>query len=437
MSPTPQETTAEPPASPTEEQDRIRALEAEVDSLRKYKSIFEAQTWTAKVAAKLTALLWLSPELSLAIKNWLEARRLRAESLPLDETADLAAAVVRRIVKVGTVAAVIALIPSALLVWQNVIMRFQTKVLLDQNALISQQNQSLIDQIEAQRDASRRDQISRHLEGLMSVDRTKLWLAIAYFNSDQEASKEAQGSLARHLLESDGDGNCNALEALSRIAPTNGSGVDSMLIWDVTAAIQPFTEIPDLIGLGGIEIRNLVCRRRKFHRVSFRQLSFPRANLQEAEFQYVNLDGTRFSNADLRGAHFDYGIKWNSEEAGHATVFSDSDLSFASFKTTPPWINLRGAKLIGTYLPFVGPDGNKFPALDQQYSESAICLPPNPAWECHKWHRQRFLAAEAIIAQTEVGERPLACPATVEGPIISSWPVTDCEVWLAPAYPSE
>ncbi|NJL26724.1 MAG: pentapeptide repeat-containing protein [Thermoanaerobaculia bacterium] len=401
------------PEEPAENPE-LAALREEVQRLRKYRAIVEGQTAVARGLTKLGILIWLGRDLVSAIKNWLIARR-DSPGMPLEETAELFAAVLHRLIRVGFVAALLAIIPSALLIWQNLIMR--------------EQNRSLIQQIEEQRAAARNDQVSRHLEMLMSEEREKLWLAIAFFNGTEEARNEALSRLSMLLLESDGAGSCTALEALARLAPMSKNGVDNMPLRDVSGSLRPFLEYPEKIPLGGIEIQATICPERRFSQLSLSNLAFLDADFQRSEFYYVNLDGVRLSGADLRGVKFDYGIKWFSEEAGHPSDFSDADLSFASFKEAPQDLLLQGAKLLGTLFPW-GPDLRTMP---KSLFLDGICMMPTPAEACHRWYRDRYMVSEALIPERLQSPQPDGCPdpELIRGPIISAaWEVEECQTWL-------
>ena len=104
--------------------DEIKRLQHEVGRLRKYRSVVEGQRRAMAAIGKVGAFLWFGPNISQATRNWMLARS-RGNPLPLTETADLMAAVIKRIVRVGMVAIVLSAIPTGLLIWQNLTMQKQ------------------------------------------------------------------------------------------------------------------------------------------------------------------------------------------------------------------------------------------------------------------------------------------------------------------------
>jgi hypothetical protein len=181
-----------------EELDRIRAeneqLRAEVDRLRPYRTAVQGQATVGGYLAYLGVLVWIGKDLSAAFRQWLQATR-SGVGVPIDETAELLAAITRRLIRVGTIALVLALLPSFFVALQSWLIK-------KQNSLIAQQNASLINQIAEQRSAAQGDQITRHMEMLLDGEGARFWAAVSYFNSDAELRAVATKRLAQLLAES-------------------------------------------------------------------------------------------------------------------------------------------------------------------------------------------------------------------------------------------
>lgn len=109
-----------------EELERLnKELQFELDELRDER---EANVQAARSAAALGARVLVGNELRQSFKAWLEAKSLR-DPLPGDETADVLAAVVRRVVRVKwtgmIIAFVVGAIPASFLFWQNLLIQDQ------------------------------------------------------------------------------------------------------------------------------------------------------------------------------------------------------------------------------------------------------------------------------------------------------------------------
>jgi len=107
-----------------DDEDELAELRREVAELRPYRDIVKGQVVVGGKLAGLAAFLWLGPDLVRSLHNWMKARAAGAP-LPDVETAHVVAAVVRRVLRVGLVAVVLAVLPAVLLVWQNTLMREQ------------------------------------------------------------------------------------------------------------------------------------------------------------------------------------------------------------------------------------------------------------------------------------------------------------------------
>ena len=112
--------------------DRIAELEGEVERLREELAKRDRrQKRLALGTLGVGGRLLLGKDLRSSFRDWLTAKSLR-DPLPSEETAEVLAAVVKRIVRVGFVGFVLALLPGAFLVWQNLLIRSQIKLQADQ-----------------------------------------------------------------------------------------------------------------------------------------------------------------------------------------------------------------------------------------------------------------------------------------------------------------
>ena len=94
--------------------------------------------------------VFLGRSLDQSLKLWLE--KLIAEKvIPVDETADLAAAIVRRVIRIGIISLLVALVPTTILVLQTILLSKQNSIIVEQNQFLQSQTQSIQEQILLQR----------------------------------------------------------------------------------------------------------------------------------------------------------------------------------------------------------------------------------------------------------------------------------------------
>ena len=192
----------------------LKDLRKEVKTLRRYRQIVRVQGKGLSVVGGLSTSLFLGPKLTLVITQWLEAKKTQ-DDIPIEVTTNLMAALVRRFIRVGLFTATLALIPTALLLWQNLIME--------------KHHSALITQIEEQRLLAENQQITVYFSHLLSGERQEFWGAVSYFSSSESLTKEAVSRLSRMLLESEGKGACSSLEALARLSPQSTLNNDIFL----------------------------------------------------------------------------------------------------------------------------------------------------------------------------------------------------------------
>ena len=124
----------------------VRDLVAEVERLRaelarRDEDLAKANRLRARVAGFATGSavrVLLSGPLVDSIETWIRARSLR-DPVPPRETAEVMAAIVRRVIRVGLVGLAVASLPMVVLVWQGFMMRAQNTHMRTQNETIQRQ----------------------------------------------------------------------------------------------------------------------------------------------------------------------------------------------------------------------------------------------------------------------------------------------------------
>ena len=375
-------------------QQEMANLRKELRALRRYRRVVRAQGKVFSTIGGISSLVFLGPDLSVAVSQWLKAKSKSDDGDSINLTANLVAALIRRVVRVGLIAITLALIPTALLFWQNIIMRDQYS--------------ALITQIDEQRAQTENQQITSYFPLLLSGDRKQFWAAVSYFSSNETLASEAVSRLSRMLLESEGEGACSSLEALARLSPPRSLD-DGTPVRDVTRTLIPLIEFQE-IPLGGIEIRELECEGITLRQTGISQLSLRESNLRNSELSYVDVSGTSFENSDLRGAHFLFGTQWSSEEAGRSADFTDADLRYSLFREEISNVILNGADLSGALFYWV--TGEKLKQMPKRYFRGALCMSSTEAETCHKWHLNNFRESAPDV------NKPASCPTLIEYPII-------------------
>ena len=149
----------------------LQRLRKEVKRLRRYKKIVHGQFFLSAKIARLVTLVWFGPSLVRSIQNLLSARK---KGTPLSEVelAQLIAAVIRRMLRIGLIAIVLAVLPVGVLVWQNTLMREQVIESRKQNVEIVRYNRKtdlkrFLAEVE--------DKMNEHLNQPVGRDGTPLW----------------------------------------------------------------------------------------------------------------------------------------------------------------------------------------------------------------------------------------------------------------------
>ncbi len=300
-------TTGKPILSPEE---RIARLEEENERLHaENEQLRKEQTDAAqavKSAGGLATRVLLGRRLRRSFRDWLNAKSLR-DPLPADESADVLAAIVRRVIRVGMVGLLVAVLPGAFLLWQNV--------------LIREQNDAIRSQIEQQA-----EQIEQQTSDTLIVRRAQL-LATIY---EEECSNDGpQASAAT-------------------------SDTPSMICLPKAhlrarqEAVRAFNEIergrgvrPNLIkaDLRGADLSGANLSRAGLNDANFLRADLRRANFSEALLIKADLSAAVLVSANLRDANLYLAtLRWADLTGAD---LNEADLSRA---------DLRGADLTGADL---------------------------------------------------------------------------------------
>lgn len=106
---------------------KIIQLQKKIEILRQQNQrLSRFQTRVAGFAVGVAARILLGPRLVASLQAWLRAKSLE-DQLPVHETADLGAAILRRVIRIGFYTIALATLPAGLLIWQNLLLHNQNK----------------------------------------------------------------------------------------------------------------------------------------------------------------------------------------------------------------------------------------------------------------------------------------------------------------------
>ncbi len=271
--------------------ERVAELERDNCALRAQVEAFErsasAQRGAARGAGAIGIWLVAGVELNRAFKRWLVAYR-SSGTLPVDETADVAGAVVRRLLRVGAFGAMLALLPTVILLHQN-------WLIAGQNGLIEQQNQYYRDQ-----NAKLQTQIDNQASEVRHARRTEL-LGVVYGVVDAAPRMRAEAA--------------RALVAVER------------------------ADHKDRIDLSGAKLE-----RAPLGEAQFASVVLQEADLRKADLASANLAGANLSESRLGGAN----LSWANLEGADLLDIDADSVRFASANMGST--RLRGAQLRGAVL---------------------------------------------------------------------------------------
>lgn len=322
-------------------QRRCAALEAENDRLRRALQRKEDQEqWQRQAAGNLGSLGWrlfAGVALDRALRAWVQATLEHGQLRPT-ETADVLAALARRVIRVGAFGLLMALIPSLLLIQQNWLMDTQNDLVRQQNAFFREQNQKISQQLELQSEETwltRRgallDALYEPLADCVGEDCPP--------RASQRARQEALKTLVA-LERRRGGGGADLSAALLHDVDVSGSSLTGVRL-DRAALLRADLSRCDLseASLGGARLHKAVLDSATLDRANLKQARLPearlvQASLQEAQLDYANLEGARLTGAKLTGASL-------RKASLKGADLREADLSGADLSTA----ELQGARL--------------------------------------------------------------------------------------------
>ncbi len=268
--------------------DRVAELERENEELRtnleeveaEKEHLARARTRVAGFATGLASRALLGPGLVGRLKVWLhklEQWRPR-KPLPVDETAELGAAILRRVIRVGLFGLLVGALPVILLLWQNFLIR-------EQNAKIQSQIEQQASDTLIVRRAQLLDTIYDEVCEPVAHPVTEGTSPVTAGNGE-EIDTEPDG-----LIEKSGE-NCRPRAHLR----ARQEAVIAFVRIERGRGERPDLHQADLRG-AGLPVQNL--SRVNFVEADLRQAKLNGARLIEAELDRANLSGARLLLAHL------------------------------------------------------------------------------------------------------------------------------------------
>jgi hypothetical protein len=307
---------------------RIKELEEEVrklllqnDTLQKRIQDSQiAQIRQLKTIAKLSLRMTLGPSLNNALQAWLSSYETY-RSFPKQESIDVLTAVFQRIIRVGLFSALITILPTLLLIWQNMLLQAQ---LYDQRFAnyITRKSEltSILYETTCETSEPRGD-----------------YHQVPVSSCPPKANKRRRSEAARALLITEwllGGSSPDLTGAL--LSETWLPGID---LRKVKLYLTDFRSA----NLGGADFREALLDNADFTGANLFGANFQKAGINDVSFVHANMPGTDFRsakllsidfrNADLRGAWF------------NSVDFGSSDLRDANLESS----HLAGANLTFTF----------------------------------------------------------------------------------------
>ncbi|ANM29139.1 hypothetical protein ABI59_05325 [Acidobacteria bacterium Mor1] len=230
-----------------------------------------AQRATTDLSAKLAVLVTVGPSLVRAIENWIRVVQ-RDQRLPERETAEVLAGIVRRLVRVGIVAAAVGSAPLIVLGTQSCIMSQQVAI---------------------QRQVVAHDLVERYLADLADPQAPQFKRQRA-FDGLLAIEKESRSEIV-NLNEANLSGlNLRALGTFPKPVSLRGA---TLLLAQVV----------------GVRVKEVDFEHAKLEGANFSDSTFYKCNFSDCDFLGVDLGNTRFSSTTLERANFS-NSKWSGDE---------------------------------------------------------------------------------------------------------------------------
>ena len=374
---------------------RKEALEGENAELRAKVERLEGERRAAGTAAAGVGGLWiLGPNLVRAFSNFQDRAKL-GEPLPRPETAELAAAIVRRAFNVGLIGLVIAALPLILLWQQNGLIARQNAYFQEQNNSIQEQNQTIREQVEQQAsDAriARRAQLLDIIYGEECVRPEEVRRRLADGSGEEPGGGDGDENPTKSRCWPKAPIRARAEAAVAFLEIERGNGVERPNL-QMTHLTDAHLREADLSGtdlfeanlsgadLSGAELRAANLSGADLFEADLSEANFSWANLSRADLRWANLSG-----ADLRDA-----------------ILFEANLSRANLRRADfRWTNLREAILSGADLhtAFLGTAEILTHQLELTFGGATTHLPEGVEWPEH-WKLPHQEQQDIIAAKLE------------------------------------
>ena len=394
----------------------LAELQSELRDLRKFKESVDARGDSKSNLKVFLIKLWAGPSLSKSLERWMTVKESNDSGETITATANLIAAILRRLMRVSFVFILLASIPIILIIWQNIIME--------------RQNQSLIAQIKAERTSSSNQQVTEYLRLLLSDDEKQVAAAEGFLVSDLVNRDIAVDRLAALIKSGNSLVQCSAIKAITGILRSDSE----LTLKDVIAPDAPKRAV----------VNDLQCENIDFSGVDFGALTFLDVGFSHSTFKFADLSEVEFETSNLRHADFSESHLCKTDRKC-VRFLGDSDLSYAKliFSNRSKAVFEDGMILTGAQLTF---DPAATDAIEktktgfgtQQINRTASAIPTfseknivtsgvcyeSSFSQCYLFHKARDLGQ--LNDQKLNTLRQSNCPLNLDGPIVLT-SITSCE----------
>ncbi len=289
---------------------QVKSLTAELEEIREaQEKLARRRVRVAGFATGLASRILVGPGLVRSARAWFAAPKTAKEPIPVNESGDFIAAVVRRIVRVGWIGLIVAALPSAVMIWQSVLIQSQNQKIGEQ---IAQQGEQFQEQ-SADTLIVRRAQL---LDTLYAQNCRKVPAAIPRVGLARDApagepnTPPSQGETLSEECVPRAHARARQEAALAFLKIEHGRGI---LGPDLDHALLSETKLleADLSRaiLNEADLSGTDLSRASLAGAKLRRTNLSGANLAEADLSRTILDGAMLDGADLRGADLTRGRK--------------------------------------------------------------------------------------------------------------------------------
>jgi hypothetical protein len=331
-------------------EEEVRKLRSQNDTLQKrLKDSQVAQINRLKAIVKLSLRMALGPSLNNALQSWLLSYEIYG-SFPKQESINVLTAIFQRIVRVGLVGAIITILPTLLLIWQNMLLQAQLR-----------------DQQFANYIARKSELTSILYETTCETSKPRGdYRQVPVSSCPPKANKRSRSEAARAFLETERLLGSSLDMTGALLSETWLLGID---LRKVKLYMTDFRSA----NLGDADFRKALLDEADFTGSNLFQANFREAIIQDVSFVRANMPATDFRNAEL------YSINFRSASLRGAW-FNSVDLRLSDLRDADLGAShLDGANLEGAYYN----DGTIWPSqFDVMRSGAIKCVsilgPPLP-----------------------------------------------------------